>query len=100
MRPKGYLKANATGCTITIYASPGASKTEVAGYNEWRKALHIRIAAEPRDGAANEELIRFMAGKLSLPTSSVRLVRGEKSGLKTISVPIPADRVEELLGDV
>jgi len=97
MKTKGYLKKTGSGCSITIDASPGAAKTKIVGVNQWRGALQVKIAAEPRDGAANEELVRFLSEKLSVARSSIRLIRGEKSGLKVITVPVPAERVDELL---
>jgi len=97
MKPKSYLKANGSGCSITVDASPGAAKTEIVGINQWRGALQIKIAAEPRNGEANEELLRFLSERLSIARRYVRLVRGEKSSLKVISVPVPIERVEKLL---
>jgi hypothetical protein len=97
MKSKSYLKEGGSGCSITIDASPGAAKTEVVGVNEWRGALQVKIAAEPRDGAANDELVRFLSVKLSVARDSIRIIRGEKSSLKVISVPLPAKRVDELL---
>jgi uncharacterized protein (TIGR00251 family) len=100
MKAGSYLKTQGSGCTITIYASPGATKTEVVGVNQWRGALHVKIAAEPREGAANDELIRFLSDKLSVPRSAVRMIRGGRSSLKVVSLPLPAEKVDSiLLGD-
>jgi hypothetical protein len=38
------------------------------------------------DGAANEELIRFVAERLSLPRRAVRVVAGQTSRRKVIEV--------------
>jgi uncharacterized protein (TIGR00251 family) len=97
MKSKSYLRESDSGCSITIDASPGAAKTEISGVNQWRGALQVKIAAEPRDGAANEELLRFLSEKLSVARSSIRLIRGEKSNLKVIAVPVPAEKVDKLL---
>jgi uncharacterized protein (TIGR00251 family) len=71
--------------------------TEIEGVDRWRNALRVRVAAQPREGAANDELLRFLSERLSVPRSSVRIVRGERASLKTVSVPLPADRVDMLL---
>jgi uncharacterized protein (TIGR00251 family) len=97
MKSKSYLKESGSGCSITIDASPGATKTEVAGVNQWRGALQVKIAAEPRDSAANEELLRFLSEKLSVARSSIKLIRGEKSSLKVITVPLTAEKINKLL---
>jgi hypothetical protein len=39
-------------------------------------ALKIRVAALPVDGAANRELIRFLADELSVPTAAIHIETG------------------------
>ena len=67
-----------------MWVQPRASKTEVAGRHGG--AVKIRIAAPPVDGAANEELIRFLAKALSLPRSAVRLKRGAAGRRKAVEI--------------
>ncbi|MDR2096071.1 MAG: DUF167 domain-containing protein [Treponema sp.] len=71
---------------ITIKASPGASKTCVAGI--WKNSLRVKIAAAPEDGKANAELCSFLAGLLGCAKKEVSLVHGEKLRLKTLAVPL------------
>jgi uncharacterized protein (TIGR00251 family) len=47
-------------------------------------ALKIRIAAPPVDGAANRELVRFLANELSLPKAAVQIVSGEGNRQKRV----------------
>ena len=54
-----------TGVRLAIQVQPRASRTELAGIHG--DALRIRLAAPPVDGAANEELIRFLAGEEIAP---------------------------------
>jgi uncharacterized protein (TIGR00251 family) len=98
MKRREYLKASSSGCSINVDASPGATKTEIVGVNRWRGALQIRIAAPPKDGAANDELVRFLAERLSVPKSSVTIVKGERSSLKVVTVPLALEKVESILG--
>ena len=78
-------------------ASPGAAKTEITGINPWRGAIQIRIAAEPKEGAANEELVRFLAKRLGLAAPGVSIVRGERSSRKTLHIQLDTDEVKRLL---
>jgi uncharacterized protein len=39
-------------------------------------AIKIRVAAPPVEGAADDELIRFLAHQLSIPAASVRIHSG------------------------
>jgi hypothetical protein len=67
-----------------MYVQPCASRTEIAG---WHGAeLKIRLAASPRDNAANEELIAFIAQRLRIPKRNIRLVRGRASRRKTLEI--------------
>lgn len=97
MKSKSYLNRTKSGCSITIDASPGASKTEIVGVNPWRGALQVKIAAAPKDGAANEELVRFLSALLSIPKNAVRILKGERSTRKIVSVPIDVEKVDSLL---
>lgn len=49
-------------------------------------AIKIRVKAPPVDGAANEELIRFLAKRVGVPRSSIRLVSGAASRHKRITI--------------
>lgn len=48
--------------------------------------VKIRLAAPPVDGAANAELIAFVAERLAVPKSRVHLIAGETSRRKTLTV--------------
>ena len=71
---------------LAIKALPGASKTEFAGVKDGR--LRVKVAAVPEGGRANAELISFIAKSLGCPKHELRLLRGEKSRLKTLALPL------------
>ncbi len=98
MERRDFIEPSGEGCRIWIDASPGAPRSEVTGVNQWRVALQVRIGAQPKDGAANEELVRFLAEKLGIPRRKVVLVRGERSSTKVLEVPLDADEVRKRLG--
>jgi uncharacterized protein (TIGR00251 family) len=87
MAEHDFVKGDGSGCVISIDASPGSPTTEVAGVNRWRKSLHVRISAEAKDGAANEELVRFLSELLSVPRRDVTVIRGQRSTRKLVRVP-------------
>ncbi len=79
-----------------MHVVPRARITEVAG--RYGAAIRIRVAAPPVDGAANTELVRFLAEKLGVARSAVTIVRGASGRRKTISVEgLTTDRVQRLL---
>ena len=63
---------------------PGAQRTQVVGL--YGDRLKIRLAAPPEKGAANRELIAFLARALDLPKSSLRLTVGAQSRSKVVAV--------------
>ncbi|HIH69445.1 DUF167 domain-containing protein [Methermicoccus shengliensis] len=75
------------GVLLDVEVSPSSKRTEIpAGYDAWRKRIVVKVAAPPRGGRANTELVREIARRLGVPTSSVRIVAGEASTKKTIKV--------------
>jgi uncharacterized protein (TIGR00251 family) len=70
---------------LNIKALPGASRTEFAGIKDDR--LRIRVAAAPEDGKANAEMLVFLSKSLGCPRRDLKILSGEKSRLKTISLP-------------
>lgn len=69
---------------IRVRVQPRASRTEVAGRRG--DELRIRVKAPPVDGAANEELVRFLARAAGVPRSAVRILRGRRARSKTVEI--------------
>jgi uncharacterized protein (TIGR00251 family) len=69
---------------LNVQVLPNAKKTEVVGLIDG--ALKIRLKAQPIEGQANEELIRFIATKMKLPKKQISVVRGLTSRQKTIEI--------------
>jgi hypothetical protein len=69
---------------INVYVQPRASKTAVVGIHDG--CVKIRLAAPPVDGAANAALIEYIAERLDVPKSRVRITAGLTSRRKTIEV--------------
>ena len=57
---------------LAVHVQPRAPRTEVVG--RYGDALKIRVHAPPVDGAANAELVRFLAERLGVPRSAVTIV--------------------------
>ena len=84
------------GATLTLHIQPGARKTETAGLHG--DALKIRLAAPPLDGKANKALQEFIATRLGLAKSSVRLISGMTSRRKVVEITAaPKDTEQRLL---
>lgn len=81
---------------LRVLAKPKASKSRVVGPKEGE--LVVQVAAPPVDGAANEELILFLARVLGLGRGRVVLVKGETSRHKTIRlIGVSREQAEQVL---
>ena len=72
------------GLTFAVRIVPRASRSQIAG--EHNGVLRIRIAAPPVEGAANRELIRFLAKLFTVPQKAVDLVSGTASKSKIVRI--------------
>ena len=67
-----------------MHVVPRARETIVVGRHG--DAVKIRLASPPVDGAANDELVRFLAERLSLPRSAVTIAAGHTGRRKTVNI--------------
>ena len=67
-----------------MHVVPRARVTAVAGRHGG--VLKIRLAAPPVDGAANGELVRFLAERLGVPRSAVTIAAGQGGRRKTVKI--------------
>jgi uncharacterized protein (TIGR00251 family) len=74
---------------LELHVQPGASRTQVAGLHG--DALKIRLAARPVDGAANAELVRFLADAFGVPRRDITIESGETSRRKCVRVTGASD---------
>jgi uncharacterized protein (TIGR00251 family) len=80
-----------------VRVQPRASRTEVAGRQG--DALKIRLTAPPVDGAANDALVGFLAERLQVSRSAVRLEAGTAGRSKVVAVDgIGVDAAARRLG--
>ena len=70
--------------TFRVRVIPRARKTEIVGL--LGEELKVRLAAPPVEGAANRELVRFLARQLGVRRSQVRITAGESARSKVIAI--------------
>ena len=74
------------GTIVDFEVTAGSPVTSIFGVNKWRERVKASVAANPKDGEANRELLRFLAEVFGVPSSSIRLVSGEKSSQKRFEI--------------
>ncbi len=94
-----FFQPTGQGYLLRLTVVPGAQRTQVVGL--YGDRLKIRLAAPPEKGAANRELIDFLARALDLPKSSLKLTVGAQSRSKVVAVsdlsPDLRDRLSRLV---
>jgi len=70
--------------SFSVRVTSRASRDAIEG--EYQAALKVRLAAPPIEDRANDALRRLLAARLNVPVSAVRIVGGEKSRNKRVSV--------------
>ena len=69
---------------FSVRVSTRASKSACAGEHDG--ALKVRVAAPPVEGAANEELVRFLSREFDVPARDVEIKSGHASKSKVVRV--------------
>ena len=100
-----YMKQSKLGIFIAVVVKPNAKTSRILGSLSSPDAtddfLDISLAAPPRDGEANAELLDLMRGVLGVKKSDLSLAAGGKSRDKCVVVAASAgltfDKIEELI---
>ncbi len=72
------------GIALDLYIAPRASRTQVCGTHDGR--LKLQVAAPPVDGAANKEIVAFIARWLGVARGDVSIASGEQGKRKRVIV--------------
>ena len=78
------IKQDDDGICMNVRVIARARKTELAGTRD--DALLVRLNAPPVDGAANEELVAFIASIFGVPRRNVAILSGARSRHKALRV--------------
>ena len=84
MSSDGCVRPAPEGCVISVWAVPGASRSEVAGLHG--DALRVRVTAPPENGAANREIVRLLAEVLGVRPRDVAVEAGAASRRKRVRI--------------
>ena len=82
--PTRWFRHHGDSLVLQLHVQPGAGRTGVAGLHGAR--LKIRLAARAADGAANDQLVDFLARALGAARRDVTIEAGVSSRTKRVSV--------------
>ena len=69
---------------FVLRVRPNAKQNQLLGFKEG--VLHLRIAAPPREGKANDALIKFLSERLGVSKSRLSIEKGLTGKTKTITI--------------
>lgn len=78
------VQEHASGTVLRVRVQPRASREAITATPD---AIRVALTAPPVDGEANAALLKFLAGQLKLPKSSLQLISGDKSRDKAVLIP-------------
>lgn len=67
---------------IAVTVKPGSSQEKIIEKTPGELVVYLR--AKPHDGEANVSLIKLLAKHLDVPKTSIKIIRGTHSRIKTI----------------
>jgi uncharacterized protein (TIGR00251 family) len=73
-----------SGCIIQVRVIPRSSKISIE--NLGPELYKIKLTSPPIDGAANEQLLKVLAKRLSISTNQIRILSGQTSRIKRIMI--------------
>ncbi|MDR1256106.1 MAG: DUF167 domain-containing protein [Puniceicoccales bacterium] len=79
--------------TISVHIIANSSRSYVVGKED--DSIKIKIQEPPHSSRANAALIKFLASKLSLSKGSIKIISGERSRKKILSIggPFTIDQI-------
>jgi uncharacterized protein (TIGR00251 family) len=79
---------NSDNVLLKVKAFPKAGENRIIGARNGE--LVVRIRAPALKGQANKELVKFLAKTLAVARSEIKILSGESSRHKLISLPLSA----------
>ena len=96
-----WFELDGTTLTLRLKVQPRSTREGIDDLHGDR--LRVRLNAPPVDDQANAALLVLLARTFGVPRTSISIVQGGQSRLKTVRLPRPAmlpDWFEALAGDV
>jgi uncharacterized protein YggU (UPF0235/DUF167 family) len=85
-------------CMLTVRVTPGSGRQAIT--LDRQKRIKIFLKQQPEQGAANKELIAYLAKTLEIPQQAFSITRGltARTKLLTINTPLTHDHILAKLG--
>ncbi len=74
---------------LKIKVIPKARKKMIKTGNDG--VIRVYLNSPPADGKANKELIQYLSGELSIPKTTITIIKGASSRDKVLEIPDGTD---------
>ncbi|MEM3494089.1 MAG: DUF167 domain-containing protein [Thermoplasmata archaeon] len=81
-----WIQETERGVLLHLVVIPNSTKTRIGGFDPWRGAIKVYVAAPPAQGSANSCLIDFLAELLGVEKSKIEIVSGHHSREKVLAI--------------
>jgi uncharacterized protein (TIGR00251 family) len=81
---RGFVTEIADGLILSLWVQPKAGRNEIVGVVQ--DELKVKIKAPPIDGAANAELIKFLAREFGVKKSTLQILGGGNGRHKKVKL--------------
>jgi len=78
------IRESGEGLIVSLRVQPKASANKILG--EHAGALKVSVTAAPEKGKANAAVVTLLSKELGIPKSSIEIVRGETTRIKTLRI--------------
>ena len=85
------ITKTANGVAFKVKVIPNSSVSKIMEITE--EFVKIKLNSPPLEGRANKEVINLLSKILDVPKTSIELISGDKSKLKTLNVPLTEEQV-------
>ncbi|MFO1088929.1 MAG: DUF167 domain-containing protein [Hyphomicrobiales bacterium] len=82
---------------LTVRVQPGASRDAVTAVALDPPSLEVKVRARPKDGEANDAVVRLLSAELHVPKSSIAIHRGESGRTKILRIGLPESALHDRL---
>jgi uncharacterized protein (TIGR00251 family) len=92
--------AAAGGVVLTVRLTPKGGRDAIDGIDagaDGKPVLRVRVRAAPREGEANDALVRLIAKVVGVPPRAVSLISGHSARVKRLKIDGPAIALTESL---
>lgn len=85
-----WFAGSAAGSTVRLlcHVKPGVSATRVGISAVTHDYVEVCVAGQPRDGEANNSVVKVIAEAVKVPKSNVQIMKGLRSRQKVVDIEV------------